>query len=214
MKFDLHVHSLYSRRCGSMKTEDIVKIAKKKGLDGIAITDHNTIAGGIRAKKLETEDFRVIIGSEIMTNRGEVTGLFLSEEIPSGSFETVVAAIRSQNGLVVLPHPFDRLRSGALHPLPDDVSYIDAIEGFNSRCVFQSDNQTANKFGHEYNLAVVAGSDAHFPDEIGRAGIRTDSDDLRECILSQNFKTFGSRSSLLIHCRSKGLILCRRIKSL
>lgn len=212
MIFDLHVHSLYSRRCGCMQPKVIVKTAIKKGLSGVAITDHNTIAGGFKAKEFETEDFTVIVGSEVMTDRGEVIGLFLSEEVAPGNFEDVVTAIREQGGFVILPHPFDRLRSTALHPQPEDARQIDGIEGFNARCIFQTDNQTATEFGREHSLAVVAGSDAHFPGEIGRAGIRLDGEP-EECLRLRDFQTFGSRSSLLTHCRSKGLILCRRRKS-
>lgn len=196
-----------------MQPEEIVRTAIKKGLAGVAVTDHNTIAGGIRAKAFETRDFRVIVGSEVLTDRGEVIGLFLSEEVAPGNFEDVVAAIRDQSGVVVLPHPFDRLRSTALHPQPADVGQIDGIEGFNARCIFESDNRAAAEFGREHNLIVVAGSDAHFPGEIGRAGIRIGGDDPEECLRSRDFQTFGSRSSLLTHCRSKGLILCRKIKS-
>lgn len=80
MKYDLHIHSKYSSD-GILDPEKIVKIAIERGLNGIAITDHNTIKRGIKAKKYETEDFKVVVGSEIMTERGEITGLFLSEEI-------------------------------------------------------------------------------------------------------------------------------------
>ena len=212
MIFDLHVHSCHSRRCGYMQPAEIVKTAIRRGLAGIAVTDHNTIIGGLRARAFETEDFRVIVGSEVMTDRGEVIGLFLSEEIAPGSFEDVVTAIREQGGFVLLPHPFDRLRSTALHPQPDDSRYIDGIEGFNARCIFQSDNRAAAEFGREHDLAVIAGSDAHFPGEIGGAGIRLDGDP-EECLRSRDFQTFGRRTSLLTHCRSKGLILCRRRNS-
>lgn len=195
-----------------MQPEEIVQTAIKKGLGGVAVTDHNTIAGGLRTKEFETKDFRVIVGSEVMTERGEVIGLFLSEEVAPGNFGDVVAAIRDQGGFVILPHPFDRLRSTALHPQPEDAGQIDAIEGFNARCIFQADNRAAAEFGREHNLAVVAGSDAHFPGEIGRAGIRLDGEP-EDCLRSRDFQTFGRRSPLLTHCRSKGLILCRRRKS-
>lgn len=85
MKYDLHVHSKYSVD-GYVEPEVIVKTAQKRGLSGVAVTDHNTIKGGLKAKKYETEDLRVIVGSEIETNRGEVIGLFLSEEIKSHLF--------------------------------------------------------------------------------------------------------------------------------
>jgi len=70
MKYDLHVHSFYSKKCGHMNTKDIVKTAIKNGLDGVAITDHDTIKGGLKAKEYEQKDFQVIVGSEIMTNIG------------------------------------------------------------------------------------------------------------------------------------------------
>ena len=106
-----------------------MKIAIRKGLNGVAITDHNSIKGGLMAKSFENDNFRVIVGSEITTDRGEVIGLFLSEEIAPGNFGDVIAEIRDQGGLVILPHPFDRLRSTAFHPQSEDIRMIDAVEG-------------------------------------------------------------------------------------
>jgi predicted metal-dependent phosphoesterase TrpH len=60
MKYDLHVHSFYSKKCGHMNPKDIVKTAIKNGLDGVAITDHDTIKGGLKAKEYEQKDFQVI----------------------------------------------------------------------------------------------------------------------------------------------------------
>ena len=109
MKYDLHTHTKYSSD-GILEPEKIVEIARRKGLSGIAITDHNTIKGSLKAKKYETDDFQVICGSEISTERGEVIGLFLSDEIQSESFLDVVDEIKEQDGVVVLPHPFDRYK--------------------------------------------------------------------------------------------------------
>ena len=80
MRLDLHVHSKYSSD-GYHHPKDIVRAARLKGLDGIAITDHNTIKGAIVASKHTTPDFTVIVGAEIATERGEIMGLFLTEEI-------------------------------------------------------------------------------------------------------------------------------------
>ena len=88
MKYDLHIHSKYSSD-GVLDPEKIVKIAAKRGLNGVAITDHNTIIGGLKAKNYETEDFKVIVGSEISTERGEIIGLFLKEEIKPGNVQEV-----------------------------------------------------------------------------------------------------------------------------
>jgi len=202
MKYDLHIHSKYSYD-GILEPKDIVKIAIKRGLDGIAITDHNTIKGALEAKKYETDDFKVIVGSEIKTERGEITGLFLEEEINSRDLYEVIEKIKEQNGIVVIPHPFDRLKKSAFIPTEKDVKFIDCIEGFNSRCVFQRYNKEAINFAVKHGLKIVAGSDAHFRNEIGNAGIETNEGDIRKAISSGKIKIFGKKSSIINHAMTK-----------
>jgi|LGVF01.2.fsa_nt_gb predicted metal-dependent phosphoesterase TrpH len=202
MKYDLHIHSKYSSD-GVLEPEKIVKIAMKRGLNGIAITDHNTIKGGLKAKKCENEDFTVIVGSEISTERGEIIGLFLEEEIKSKDVPDVISEIKDQNGIIIIPHPFDELRHSAFHPTEEDVEFIDCIEGFNSRCIYQKYNKKAIEFASKHNLTIVAGSDAHFANEIGNAGIITE--DIREAIMKNDVAIFGKRSSLVNHVGTKVL---------
>jgi len=209
MKYDLHIHSKYSSD-GVLDPEKIVKIAIESGLNGIAITDHNTIKGGIKAKKYETEDFKVIVGSEIMTERGEITGLFLSEEIKSKDVQDVISEIKDQKGIVIIPHPFDELRHSAFRPTEEDINFIDCIEGFNSRCVLQKYNDRAVEFGTKHNLTIVGGSDAHFLNEIGEGGIITEAEDIREAIMKNDVKVFGKRSPLVNHAGTKVLKLWRK----
>jgi hypothetical protein len=209
MKYDLHVHSKYSYD-GILEPKRIIKIAVKLGLNGIAITDHNTIKGGLEAKKYENEDFTVIVGSEIMTERGEITGLFLSEEIKSRDVQGVVSEIKEQNGIVIIPHPFDKLRRSAFHPEDKDVRFIDCIEGFNSRCVFQKYNDKAVEFAIKHRLGTTAGSDAHFSNEIGNAGIVAETEDIRETLMKNDITIFGKRSSLVNHVGTKVLKLWRK----
>ncbi|WP_406657576.1 PHP domain-containing protein [Methanolobus sp. ZRKC2] len=212
MRFDLHAHTKYSPNCGYMEPKLIVKIAQKKGLHGIAITDHNTIKGGIKSREYADKDLEVIIGSEVMTSRGEVIGLFLSDEIHSTDFLNVVDEIHDQNGIVVIPHPFDTLRKSALWPTEDDVRYFDGVEGFNARNVFQKSNIDAVEFGKKHRLTITAGSDAHFSNEVGNAGVINNNEDIREAILSGHIEIFGERNSLYNHSLTKGLKLCRKIK--
>jgi predicted metal-dependent phosphoesterase TrpH len=204
MKYDLHIHSRYSSD-GVLDPEKIVKIAIKRGLNGIAITDHNTIKGGIEAKKYENEDFKVVVGSEISTDRGEIIGLFLSEEVKSKDVQDVISEIKD--------HPFDELRHSAFHPTEEDTKFIDVIEGFNSRCVFQKYNENAIKFAKKHNLPITAGSDAHFSNEIGNAGIITETEDVREAILKSDVEIFGKRSPLVNHGLTKALKLWRKTRS-
>lgn len=209
IKIDLHIHSKYSSD-GVLDPQEIVRIAKIRGLNGIAITDHNTIKGAQEATRYETEYFKVIVGAEIMTEKGEITGLFLSEEVASRKCREVIAEIRGQGGMVIVPHPFDGLRRSAFHITKEYVSLVDAIEGFNSRCVFQRYNKAAIKFAAQHNLPVVGGSDAHYANEIGLAGIIIHSDNIRRAILQSELQLFGKRSSVLNHARTKIRKLCRK----
>jgi predicted metal-dependent phosphoesterase TrpH len=209
MKYDLHIHSKYSSD-GILALEKIITISIKRGLDGIAITDHNTIKGGLEAKKYETEDFQVIVGSEISTERGEIIGLFLEEEVKSKDVQGVISEIKDQNGIIIIPHPFDELRHSAFHPTVEDEKFIDAIEGFNSRCVYQKYNKKAVEFASKHNLTIAAGSDAHFSNEIGNAGIITETEDIREALMKNEVKIFGKRSSLVNHIGTKVLKTWRK----
>jgi len=209
MRYDLHIHSKYSSD-GVLDPEKIVKIAIRRGLNGIAITDHDTIKDGLKAKKYENDDFKVIVGSEIATERGEIIGLFLEEEIEPGDVQAVILEIKNQNGIIVVPHPFDELRHSAFHPTEEDAKLIDCIEVFNSRCVFQKYNDKALEFALKHNLAITAGSDAHFANEIGNAGIITETEDVREALIKNEVQIFGKRSPLVNHVGTKVLKTWRK----
>jgi len=209
MKYDLHIHSNYSRD-GIVNIKDIVKTALKRNLSGIAITDHNAIKGALEAKKYETKDFKVVVGSEISTERGDVIGLFLSKEIKSNKFHNAISEIREQNGIIIIPHPFDEARL-ACHPTKDDINIINGVEVFNSRCLSQKYNAKAAKFAEKHKLTVTAGSDAHFKHEIGRAGIITESEDLYEAILENETNIFGEHSSIINYFGTKIVKLLNKI---
>src|SRR5262249_36193277 len=111
---DFHMHSEYSPDCDTA-VADVVPPALEGGLGAIAVTDHNSIAGGVAAKAYVEENdlpLHVIVGSEIKTATGEVIGLYLHEDIPRGMpFADTVEAIHAQGAVVYVPHPFDRLHA-------------------------------------------------------------------------------------------------------
>lgn len=160
MKFDLHIHSKYSGD-SLLEPGKIIKIGKKKGLDGIAVTDHDTIKGGLVASKIDKEF--VIVGAETRTEYGDVIGLFLKEEIKSSRFIEVVEEIKEQDGVVVLAHPF---RKNIKFPT-DLLRYVDLIEGFNARSK-KEDNERAYELAMKFKKPMTAGSDAHLGFEVGR----------------------------------------------
>ena len=210
MKYDLHVHSKYSID-GYVEPEEIVKTGIKRGLSGIAITDHDTIKGGLLAKKYQNKDFLVIVGSEITTNKGEIIGLFLNQEIRSKDHVEVMDDIKDQDGLVIIPHPFDTMRQATYHPQKNELKYFDGVEVFNSRCISQRYNDEAEAFANKFNLNHCAGSDAHFVNEIGNAGVIS-RDELRKSLKNNQLEVFGKRSSLLNHGFTKIVKSYRRIK--
>ncbi len=175
MKFDLHMHTHHSRDC-AIPTAEVLRLCRARGLDGIAITDHNTLAGGLEAVVLAPTGFTVIPGEEIKSSEGEIIGLFLREEIPARlSPEETAGRIREQGGVVVIPHPFDPLRqsplkTGALHRLVR-ADLVDAIEGLNARMALPVHNERGVKFARGAGLPTTAGSDGHSRQEYGRAWI-------------------------------------------
>lgn len=171
MDLDLHIHSVYSYD-SILKPETIIKIAKERDLAGVAITDHGTIKGGLHARKFANDDFIVIVGSEVKTEIGDITGLSLNEEIKSKQSLMVIDEIKDQGGLAVLPHPY---RGHKYKNFDELIRKIDVIEGYNARTSMEENNR-AQELAKEYNLPVIAGSDAHFKGEIGLA--RTIMDDV------------------------------------
>lgn len=212
MKYDLHIHSKYSSD-GYCDPQVLVKTAIKKGLSGIAVTDHNTIKGGLKTIKYENNDLQVIIGSEVNTDRGEVIGLFLTEEIKSNVFIEVVEEIKEQNGVVIIPHPFDEIRGNGINPQEKDAKLVDFVEVFNSRCLFQKYNDKAYEFAVENGLKFVAGSDAHFAHEIGKAGIIISEEDVRESFSRGKIAIFGEKSNLINLGLTKVLKIWRKASS-
>ena len=217
MIYDLHTHTRYSSRCGVVEPEQLVKTAISKGLDGIAVTDHDTIKGAVEAKKFETPEFKVIVGCEIKTTSGELIGLFLEEEIKSREPIEVIREIHNQGGIVVVPHPFDRFRSSRFNQLNEILKHADAMEVFNSRCISNKSNELARnftiKYGKIYDISMVGGSDAHYLSEVGRGYTKISDkrdvgkNDTVDCIkyAFQDGKTdgMGCKSPLVNHLKTK-----------
>ena len=161
------MHTKFSKDCDT-PLETIIDRCQKLGINCIAITDHGTAEGALQMAKIAP--FKVIVGEEVLTPNGEIIGLFLKETIPSGcSVEEAIAKIKAQGGLVLLPHPFDPLRG--LHMDKESLARLaekaDIIEVFNARGPFAGPVKKANALAKKYNLPGSAGSDAHYPYELG-----------------------------------------------
>ena len=168
LRGDFHMHTHYSYD-SVMSPETLVARCLKVGLNCIAVTDHNTTEGAKVVQRLAP--FRVIVGEEVGTAQGEVTGLFLSETIPRGLDAVETAKrIKEQGGLVSLPHPFDHFRSEVITEggLADVLPYADIVEVFNARNTLDGDNRRAWELADRHGLIASGVSDAHTPIELGR----------------------------------------------
>ena len=169
MRLEFHCHTVYSK--DSLTTpQALLAACRKKGIDRIVVTDHNTIQGALMAKSLDPQ--RVIVGEEIMTSRGELLAAFVSEAVPPGlSPLEAIRRLREQGAFISVSHPFDRMRGGHWEEpdLLEIISQVDAIETFNARCFRPGFNRQAQSFARQHNLPGTVGSDAHTAFELGRA---------------------------------------------
>jgi predicted metal-dependent phosphoesterase TrpH len=206
LKADLHIHTKYSLDCNT-SLEEIIDRCLERGINCIAIADHGTIEGALEIKPIAP--FPVIIAEEIMTPHGEIMGMFLTEGIPSGlPVAETISRIRAQNGLVAIPHPFDRFRPSALdREVLEDLlagEQIDALEVFNSRTPLYRSSAKARAFARKHNIPGSAGSDAHTPYEIGNAYVEMPEFSGRDDFLAAlaRGKIIGRRTNPLTHFNS------------
>lgn len=208
LKLDLHIHSQYSED-GTGTPKEIIKILQKKGLNGMAITDHNTVEGAIKALKEAPKDFIAIPGAEISTNNGHILALNIKEDIPRNlSVEETVDKILNIGGIPIVPHLFRSMSGIKEEELKIIKDKIPAIEVLNGCSVPQSNLKVA-KVAKKYNLGGTGGSDSHIPEYVGCAYTVFDTmdlsiDDIVDKINKK--KTWGGGSTLPISYRKDRMI--------
>lgn len=165
------MHTINSKDAHT-RPEQIVPLAKRVGLDGIAITDHNVLGSATSGEIL------IIPGIEVSTRDGHVIGLGVSSHIPRGlPADETIEKIRDNGGVSIIPHPYDFLRS-SVNP-ERLVSMPDAIEVINSASFLHSVTwKRANRFAQLRGLPRTAGSDSHIPETLGRAFTIVEADRL------------------------------------
>jgi glycosyltransferase involved in cell wall biosynthesis len=203
---DLHMHTNHSHDC-SIEPAALLDHAEAEDLGAIAVTDHNVFTGALEAVELARgRELIVIPGEEVKTDRdGEVIGLFLQREIPRGmTFADTVAAIREQQGVVYVPHPFDRMHSiPAPATLHGHLPEIDVLEVYNARLLFDAYNDEALRFARKYGLLAGAGSDAHVLPGVGTGALRMRRfDGPEEFLLSLRTATVLRRPKSLAYLQS------------
>ena len=207
MLVELHAHSHHSEGRqvkveGLHSVEQMLKHAKKIGLKALAITDHDSLKGGLEArKKAKKLGLIGIAGQEINSAEGHVIGLGLQEFIEPGlSVEETIGLIHRQAGISIAPHPFDIYGKG----VKEKAIYCDAVESFNAFNLDRTSNYLAERFCKKHELIRLSGSDAHFKEGLGIAATKLlveadDEDDVLKAVkkgLVQCNNNYGSVTAL------------------
>ena len=157
---DLHTHSEGSPD-GGLRLRDYARMLTSGTLQTIAITDHDDIAFAQSVQ--ESLGNQIIVGEEITTKDGELIGLFLKARIMPGlSAHETAEAIKAQDGLVYIPHPFETVRKGIAQQTLDEIAeLVDIVEVHNGRAIFQNRGAIAQTWAEAHSKAMAASSDAH-----------------------------------------------------
>jgi predicted metal-dependent phosphoesterase TrpH len=189
LKVDFHSHTHYSSD-SLTPIPALIEAARRRGLDKLVVTDHNSINGGLEAFA-QAPDL-IIVGEEVQTTQGEFLTAFITDPLPKNlEPEEALRRLKSQGAFISISHPFDPQRSGwPLETLEWLAPQIDAVEVLNARVIKA-----------KYNLPGGAGSDGHHPSEIGRVYSEMpdfhDAESLRAAI--RNATQHGRISSPMVH---------------
>jgi predicted metal-dependent phosphoesterase TrpH len=217
MRIDLHVHTWLSE--DSMNPPWLImKVARRRGLDGVAATDHNTIrAWPAMAEAAKKYGMLFVRGEEIRVTLdgrkcGEILGLFMNQHVRPGDVMEVLDSIREQDGIVSVSHPFDSTKG--FKGLELVLRKVDAIEGFNARLISGKANQRAYFFAREKGLGVTGGSDAHIPLEVGMGYTEAECSSLeefRKALKKRQTCCGGSMVPLVLNLPGKGLMSIKKV---
>ena len=197
MKWDLHCHTIYSKHWfwgfdALNKPREIVKAAIKRGLDGLAITDHNTVKGSLIAKNIAKryKNFSIITGSEIKTLCGDLIALGIKSDIPKKiTLEETIEKIHDLGGIAIAPHPFGIYLFRRC--LSEKAIKADAIEVFNAS-ITNGANKKALDLAKRFRIPKTASSDAHWIKNVGNAGVICENP--LEDIIKNRAKLFCNRT--------------------
>lgn len=191
-RFDLHVHSFFSKD-GCASPEAIIAAARAKGLSGIAITDHDTCEAHEYLKdKAPASGFLVVPGVEVSTAEGHLLCLGLTLPCLKGApVAEVFARVKAGGGIAIPAHPFDVWRAG-IRPAVLDRLDLEALEVFNAAVTSRASNDKALAYARERGLSMTAASDAHHASAVGVSATAFEMEELTVAALLAAIRKGGA----------------------
>ncbi|WP_092591958.1 PHP domain-containing protein [Acidaminobacter hydrogenoformans] len=171
MKFDLHIHELTHSKDSHLSLEQIVLEAKSRGLEGIAITDHDVLGLRAQARFLSARhNLPIFVGVEVYTTLGDIL-VFGVDQLPAVEegkrieSQQLIDYVNSKGGATIAAHPF-RSNGRGLGEALYGLTGLTAIEGYNGRTT-KGHNDRAADVALALGIPMTGGSDAHAPGEVG-----------------------------------------------
>ena len=208
MVIDLHVHTSPASPCSSATVDEIIQEAKRIGLDGICLTEHNHVWDPDEVADLRRKyNFLILRGNEITTDQGDVVVFGLEKEIKGiVKLEDLREEVSKAKGFMIVAHPFRGFLTfgiGKLGLTPEKAmerplfSLVDAVEVMNSK-VTEKENSFAAKVAEGLHMPVTGGSDAHEVSEVGIFATRfsqvlTDEKDLIDALRHGSYAPIAYR---------------------
>ncbi len=209
---DFHIHTKYSKD-SNIDPKELIRKARKLGYTALGITDHNEVKGALYTKKINPyKDLLILIGQEIKTEKGELIVFGTSENLSSKSFFELIDYARDNNLFLVIPHPFDSIRSSSLcrhlsyEEIREYAKKADAIECINARALFDVFNNKARDLAISIKKPCVAGSDSHILEEFGAVRTYVDAElseeDIYNAVRKGLCRAEGKRNLFTVHFKS------------
>ena len=209
LKIDIHIHTTMSLD-STVRVEELPFIIRQRGLDGVAITDHD------RFSNKHVEGVIIIPGIEVSTREGHLLGLgYVGDISPGLSVDETVRIIHNRGGLAILAHPYDVIRGGIR---PAQVTErLDGIESINSKAQpYRLSKYLAEKASKRLGIPTFGGSDSHIPETIGDAYTLIESrsksiDDILNALREGKVKPQGGPSGNMNQLRRVRVAISRKL---
>jgi predicted metal-dependent phosphoesterase TrpH len=195
LKLDLHVHTSHSYDC-DLSLDQIEEKCLEIGLDGYAVTDHDSIKG-LSEAIARKNGLTVIPGLEVSAKGAHVLGLGICEIVSDNQgIQKTVDDIHEKGGLAVLAHPYGLPKSWVNMHKVEDAGF-DAIETSNSSQIpYKIIENLNNRLAEKLHLPKTGGSDSHVIETIGRSYTVVETDtsavnDILDAIKNGRCEAYG-----------------------